>query len=455
MSEERRRAHATVGRALYGGMSQALVPGDEAAAPLQVDVPFAIEGERVAVTLADGESRRTGAVAELDQVLQPAPQRVAPGCMHFGTCGGCQYQHMNAALQLQTKAELQHRLLERAGVPAPAPRVHAAEPWHYRNRMRMRVDGGRLGYSRRASNAFLHILECPIVSPLLWRAAQSVEAWTAEGAGRWPAGTAEVEFFATADDGALQLALHVDADVATLDRDAPATFRALCAALVGRVPQLRGGGLLVHGQAAPGASRRVQQRQRVEVARWGEPGLTYTVNGREYAVSRGAFFQVNRFLTGTLVDLVVASRSGEMALDLFAGAGLFSLPLTERFRTVVAVEVGQPAAADLHWLLQARGPQHRAVPQTTLAFLRGWTPAMGTPGLVVVDPPRAGLGADTVRALVPLNAPEIVYVSCDPTTLARDARTLIDSRYAVEELHMIDLFPQTSHLETVAVFRLR
>ncbi len=432
----------TVGEALYGGSNLATFESSLTG----LHIPYAIEGERAEVTVDAEATRRSPPAVSLDAILQPSPDRVAPLCRHFGTCGGCQYQHMPATLQVHTKAAILQRLLQAAGVSAPAPRTHAAEPYAYRNRMRLRVEANRIGYSRRASNTFLPIAECPIVSPLLWNAAAALNA------AAFPPGTAEVELFATSDDTALQLTLHLEADVSTIDRDAPAIFRALCTSLAARIPQLVGGGLLVHAAPTPGSSRRVQQRGRVEVARWGQPSLAYTVNGPTYTVSRGAFFQVNRFLTGALVDLVLGNRSGTLALDLFAGAGLFSLPLTHRFQQVVAVEVGQPAATDLHKLLQQQGPQHRAVPQTTLAFLQTYRPPQ-SPDLVVMDPPRAGVGADALRALLKLSPATIVYISCDPTTFAPEARTLVHSRYAVEELHLVDLFPQTFHMETVTVFR--
>ncbi len=439
----------TVGQALYGGASTATVEHQDCEAtthPPALQVPYVIEGERAEVTVTLEGTRRSPSAVNLEAVLHPSPERISPRCQHFGSCGGCQYQHMPAPLQVHTKAALLQRILKAAGVPAPAPRVHAGEPYTYRNRMRLRVQGARIGYNRRASNTFLPIDECPIVSPLLWRTAAALNGAI------FPAGTSEVELFATSDDTALQLTLHLDADIATMDRDAPAAFRALCSSLATGIPQLLGAGLLVQAAATPGSSRRVQQRQRVEVARWGELNFHYTVNDRTYTVSRGAFFQVNRFLTGTLVDLVLGNRTGGLALDLFAGAGLFSLPLTERFHQVIAVEVGQPAATDLHRLLQSQGPQHRAVPQTTLRFLQSYRPQQA-PDLVIMDPPRAGVGADALRALLKFAPASIVYISCDPTTFAPEARTLVDSRYAVEELHLIDLFPQTFHMETVAVFR--
>lgn len=380
-----------------------------------------------------------------DTPFPTMPERAAR-CRHFGACGGCQLQHLSQMTQLAGKVQSVAERLALASVAIPPIQTHTAKEYEYRNRIRMRVQHGHVGYSRRASNDFLPIVECPISAPLLWRAAATLQ----EIAG-WPDRTTEIELFTDAAETSLQLLLHVDATVATLDRDSPQRLRTLCSQLQTHIPQLAGAGLLVQGELAVG-SRRVQERQRVEVARWGSPGLTYKVNGTEYAVSRGAFFQVNRFLTGRMVDLVLGDHTGDTAWDLFAGAGLFSLPLTQRFVRVTAVEVGQPAANDLLAALRARGPNRRAVAQPVAAFLAKQTNAAD---LIVMDPPRAGLGRDVVQHLLRLNAPVLVYVSCDATTFARDARALVDSRYAVTELHLLDLFPQTTHTETIAVFRQR
>lgn len=452
---------ARVGKARYGGLSEVepertrrswLGPG--------VEVPFAIEGELVRIALPEGPRARGMQTADLMEVLAPAEGRVMPRCRHFGVCGGCQYQHRSAPSQSTLKADLLRDMLLQAGVSLPEAGIvlHGGEPWGYRNRIRLRVEDGALGYSRRASHVFLPVTECPISAPLLWRAAEQMRELTASGEAAWPGGSSEVELSTTETENALQIALHLRATIDSVDRDAPSAFRQLCEALRKRVPELRGGGVLVQGPAEPtSGSRRVQERQRVEVARWGEPGLLYRVGGRSYSVSRNAFFQVNRFLTERMVGLVMGRRTGTLAMDLYAGAGLFALPLSERFARVIAVEVGEPAASDLAALLRTRGGQHRAERKSTLAFLRNWTRDVRSeiPGLVVMDPPRAGLGVDVVQELLKLRAREMVYVSCDPATFARDAKTLIESGYAVAELHALDLFPQTFHMETIAVFHRR
>lgn len=389
----------------------------------------------------------------LTVITDASPERIEPQCRHFGVCGGCQLQHLPQSSQLAAKTGMLVDLLGRAGVrDVPTPQVHAAEPWGYRNRARMRVEGDAIGYSRRASNEFLAIEECPIVSPLVWRAACTLRDTVRAGRARWPAGTRSFELFANGSESALQLSLHLDATVGTVDRDAPRALRELCDALAAGLPELCGAGLLVAANPDLKVSRRVQESGRVEIARWGKPSLTYHVDGIGYRITRGAFFQVNRFLTATMKQLVTEGRRGLLAYDLFAGAGLFSVPLARHFERVVAVEIGEPAATDLLEHLRQIGGQHRAVRSTVADFLQRRS-GSEQPDLVVLDPPRAGLGPRTARALAATRAQQIVYVSCDAGSFAADGRTLVEFGYRLETLHLLDLFPQTFHTETIAFFR--
>jgi 23S rRNA (uracil1939-C5)-methyltransferase len=176
--------------------------------------------------------------------------------------------------------------------------------------------------------------------------------------------------------------------------------------------------------------------------------LNYIAGVESYWVSRGGFFQVNRHMIDPLLDLVTHGKSGDLAWDLYAGVGLFSRALAGNFNEVVAVEA---AAEDL--MRSFRGEGRRAVAATTLDFLRQAVLQRERPDLVVMDPPRAGVGAEVCTLLTRVRPKEIVYVSCDPVTLGRDLRVMVDSGYKLDELHMMDMFPQTFHQETVAVMR--
>ena len=419
--------HARVERPLYGG---AFVT--DTGAKLELVLP----GERVQ-TDAAGLT-----------VLEPVPGRVEPGCIHFGSCGGCQYQHADYPLQVEWKRTILTGLLRGAGLgEVPEVEALAAEPWGYRNRVRLRVgtvDGVlRVGYSRRGSHAFLPVSMCPIAAPVLWRAAETLVRLAAENevCRRWLGAAVEVELFCTTDERRVQIQLFL-ADAAEVRG---LRFAAFCEAVHAALPELAGAGARLDQEAG----RRARKAWAGEA--WGAPGLACEVNGRSYWVSRGAFFQVNRFLLGAFVERVCEGESGALAWDLYAGVGLFSRVLAERFGRVVAVEGGEVAAADL--AVAARQFGFEARREAALDFLRAQEHQRERPGLVVLDPPRAGLGSEGAAVLGRIGAARVVYVSCDPETLARDLAVLAGAGYRLERVTMVDLFPQTFHLETVVRLR--
>ncbi|HEY1803698.1 MAG TPA: 23S rRNA (uracil(1939)-C(5))-methyltransferase RlmD, partial [Terracidiphilus sp.] len=168
----------------------------------------------------------------------------------------------------------------------------------------------------------------------------------------------------------------------------------------------------------------------------------------QYRVDQGSFFQVNRWLVDELVETVTNGLSGGLAWDLFAGVGLFARKLAEKFERVIAVEAAATAGLEEN----LRGTNASALKATTLEFLQR-KPKSERPDAIVVDPPRTGLGAETTALLAEIAAPELIYVSCDPATLARDLRALVGAGYAIEQVTLADLFPQTFHLETVVRLR--
>jgi 23S rRNA (uracil1939-C5)-methyltransferase len=189
----------------------------------------------------------------------------------------------------------------------------------------------------------------------------------------------------------------------------------------------------------------------------GESSIRYHAGGFDYRVESGAFFQVNRFLIDALIDRVVAHHTGSVAWDLFAGVGLFARQLTKSFGKVIAVESAPNSIAALD--ANVYGTAGTALRATTLDFLRRAvqpgksTAAFEKPDLVVVDPPRTGLGPEVTTLLGQVAPGTIVYVSCDPATLARDLKALIEAGYAVCSIALADLFPQTYHLESIVELR--
>ena len=367
--------------------------------------------------------------------------------MHFGVCGGCQYQHADETTQVGWKVDILGGLLADAGLEAMPPiESVSGAPWGYRNRIRLRLQGLdgvlRVGYSRRGTNDFLPIVMCPIAAPALWRAAEALLWMAAEQPrwGQWLRVISEVEFFCSGDEERMQMQVFV-ADTRRAEGVSAKGLAEFCEALRELLPELAGAGAV----AAPELNR--QARRGWTGNSWGAAGLTYGVAGRSYWVSRGAFFQVNRFLVERLVDLACEGAEGALAWDLYAGVGLFSRVLAERSGRVVAVEGGEAAAADLAVAGRKYGFEARR--QTALDFLRGQEHQRDRPDLVVLDPPRAGLGAEGATVLARSGAARVVYVSCDPVTLARDLAVLVAGGYRVEKVTLVDLFPQTYHLETV------
>ena len=399
-----------------------------------VFVPLVLAGEQARVRIV--EQKRGYATAEVEELVSTAPQRIVPACPHFGSCGGCQYQHAGYDVQLQIKQDVLRETLQRGGVAPPDQiEVLAGEPWAYRNRIRVALDAhGNPGYRGRRSHAVIPIRECPIAAPLLVRAAlAAVEAMRATVPSLRPS---EMALFCDSAETALLLTLFVA-------RPAKVRFEELAIQLRERIPVLRGAELVIEA-----GMHQLPQT----VAQWGETSLVYRAAGSDYRVDHGAFFQVNRWLVDALAEQVTAGYSGGLAWDLFAGVGLFARKLAESFGRVVAVE-SAPAAADA---LRANlaGTTGLAVRSSTLQFLLESKRRSDRPDLIVVDPPRTGLGADITALIADIAPPALEYVSCDPATLARDLRALLAAGYSIESITLADLFPQTFHLETVVRMRL-
>lgn len=420
---------------IYGGAFLARMEGKA------VFLPLALPGEQIRARIVD--DKRGYATAEAEEILDPAPQRVAPMCPHFGVCGGCQYQHAQYAAQLAYKQEILRETLERGGVYPPEDiAVLAAEPWAYRNRIRLAFDAdGNAGYRGRRSHAVIPIAACPIAAPLLLRAALAASEILRKSPAKLHAN--EISLFCDAQETELLVSV-------TLSRGAKGQIDDFAQALASEIPALKGVEFLAEsGQAhAPRSA-----------AQWGANSLIYRAAGFDYRVDQGAFFQVNRWLVDSLVERVTAHASGSLAWDLFSGVGLFARKLADRFTRVIAVESAPQSIAALEHNLQ--GTSATAIKAATLEFLRrergGNRPDLIVPDIIVVDPPRTGLGAETTALLGEISAPEIVYVSCDPATLARDLRALVDSshgaRYVIDQITLADLFPQTFHLETIVRLR--
>ena len=429
---------------VYGGDGLARLPADDRGPGKAVFVPFVLPGEAVEATLR--EEKPGFARAQLDGILAASARCVDPRCPYFQRCGGCHYQHTDYEHQLEIKAAILKENLRRiARLDLNAElRVHPSPPWDYRNRSRFKVQTApefALGYYKFNSHELLAVEACPISSPLINRALAAM--WQVGRAGSVPPGVQEIEFFANSDD--TQLLAEVYCSPETAAEPFTADLKAALAEV---------SGVVFFAARPPKAEGQGDARQL-----GGSGHLTYSTRLASYRVSAGAFFQVNRHLTDELVEIVVHWGGGRdahrtagrdagaagTALDLYAGVGLFSSVLNREFERVIAVESSPTSHADLLYNSPANV---KAVRATTEQYLENVAGKL-RPELVVVDPPRSGLGERVIKGLMKLAAPRITYVSCDPATLSRDLARLLQSGYRVEEAHLVDLFPQTYHLESV------
>jgi 23S rRNA (uracil1939-C5)-methyltransferase len=429
----------TIEKLIYGGDGLARLPEDSAGRRRAVFVPFTIGGETVEVDLTPQAG--SFARAHLKSVVEPSSERTHPECPYFGHCGGCQYQHIRYEHQLATKADILRENLQRIAKIELKEEIqlHPSPPWQYRNRTRLAVRPGAefvLGYRRPHSQSVLPVESCPISSPLIQQAIAALLHAGREH--QIPEAASEIEIFANDNDTALMLVLYVQKDRGLQDT----AWQRFTTAIQSTLPQVETAALLAERDLEKLASGAPTPAPQVL---FGSGSLTYKCGAHSYRVSAGSFFQSNRQMLDKLINLVTGGQSGVAALDLYAGAGLFTLPLAAYFRRVFAVEASPLSHSDLRYNLPANG---KAVRSTAEDYLDGDARKLRA-DLVVVDPPRTGLGSRAARSLARLEAPRIVYVSCDPATLARDLGPLFAAGYRVEQAHVVDLFPQTYHLETV------
>ncbi len=393
----------------YGGDAIGRTPDGQV-----VFVPYGITGERVSVQMRD--VRRGMPRAEIKQVLRPVPERVSPRCPHFRDCGGCHYQHILSEAQPGLKQKILSDQLKRlAGVSDPPVQPTVASPiaWNYRNTAQFHLSpSGKLGFQRAQSHSVVEIQECHLLEqPLLDLWSQlSLDA---------ESGIQRVELRLGMNDELLVMLESDSAEAPEAELDLPLS--------------------LVH--ISPAGT----------IVMAGEDGLWMSVLDNPFWVSAGSFFQVNTAQAERMVQQVLAWLPGDMhatLFDLYCGVGLFSLFLAPRYEHVVGVELSESACND--YALNLDRFEHVDLYQAAVEHV---LPTLkGTPSAVVVDPPRSGLAPQALAALMNLKPTRLVYVSCDPATLSRDARTILAAGYQLEQVIPFDLFPQTFHIESMSLF---
>ena len=391
---------------VYGGDGLARLDGRTAL------VPFSLPGEQLTAEV----TRERASVTHARPILwkTEAEERVPPNCPLFTDCGGCHYQHMTYERQLEAKTEILIETLARIGRiewTEPIDTIYG-DPWLYRNRTQLRVTNtgprAEVGFVASGSHRVVPAEYCPINSPKLNAVHDTLREMAK--ARQFPDFLREVEIFTNEKE--------VQLNVTTTDRPLARKFFEWCAREID--------GFLL-----------------------GEY-IEYPSGGDLYRVGSRSFFQVNRFLTDELAKAATDSASGTTALDLYCGVGLLTLPLARKCDRVIGVDSSAAAMRSLQFNAQRAGVEVKSIHLNVDQYLESFSEDVDW---IVADPPRAGLGKVVTQELLRIGAPTISLVSCDPATLARDLKILLAGGYRIDSLRLIDLFPQTYHVETLVTLR--
>jgi 23S rRNA (uracil1939-C5)-methyltransferase len=399
----------------YGGEAMGrLVDPLTGASGRAVFIPFGLPGERVSVRLTD--EKKNFARGEIIEILEASPDRIEAKCKHFGECGGCHYQNLAYEKQLTAKTEVLIDQLKRIGKienPPVKPMVASPKPWNYRNHVQFSLDReGKLGFQKSNSNRVIPITECHMPEA-------SINEF-------WP----QLEFEPETNIERVSLRAGVDDDLLmVLESESP------------EPPELEieAGISIAH----------VYEENTVVIA--GNDHIVIRVLDRDFKVSAASFFQVNTAMAEKMVEHLLANLPVSKAatlLDVYCGVGLFSAFFAPKCGRVIGIESSESSCEDFAVNLDEfdNVELYEGFAEEILQHLEI------QPDIILVDPPRAGLDKQVVDGIFNLNPQKIAYVSCDPSTLARDAARLINAGYTLKEVTPFDLFPQTYHIESISIF---
>jgi tRNA/tmRNA/rRNA uracil-C5-methylase (TrmA/RlmC/RlmD family) len=366
---------------------------------LTIFVSLAAIGDvaRVRLDLVKGKI----AFAEIVEIVKPSSERTDPPCVYFGTCGGCDFQQMNYPAQLEAKVGIIRDCLTRIGKIEYKKEIEiigSPKPYNYRARAQWHADTRRrkLGYFKRNSHEIIDVETCPILTPELQNTLTGLReniAWESFWSG-----------------------------IAQIDA------------------------------ANSGEQISVYSSEIVEPTR----EISFPARGEKYFYNAQSFFQGNPFLIEQLIETAIKGAGGETALDLYCGAGLFTLPLARNFRNVIGIEGNGKATEFARKNLENAGLENgRIHTENVDEWLAENADSFHGIDFVLLDPPRAGTLNTTIKNLLQILPKQISYVSCEPSLLARDLRVLCESKYEIESITALDLFPQTHHVETVVRLNLK
>jgi 23S rRNA (uracil1939-C5)-methyltransferase len=335
------------------------------------------------------------AFASIAEIVSPSPKRVEPPCPYFGRCGGCDFQHLSYEAQLAAKVEIVRDCLRRIAQIDFAGEISitgSPNAWHYRSRAQWQHDPQRmrLGYFERGSHRVCDVAACPVLVPELQATLESLREQMKKGS--LPEGVLEFEAVAGDDGSSL---------------------------------------------APP-----VEKHPTREVSR--------SIGAHHYRFSAEGFFQINHELLEPLIAAATLDAQGDTAVDLYCGAGLFTLPLAQNFTRIYGVEAHTTAINFARLNLEDAGLDNVTLEACTVSeWLADNSERLAPVDFVLLDPPRAGAEDDAISGILALHPQRIAYVSCDPATLARDLKGLVAGGYRLDSVAAFDMFPQTHHVETV------
>lgn len=399
----------TIEKAVYGGDGMGRLADGRA-----IFVPFGLPGEVVRVEII--EEKRGHARGIIREWVSCSPERIEARCRHYGVCGGCHYQHLPYEKQLELKRGVVQEQLERiAGVKDARVNVTVTSPktWNYRNTIQFHLsETGKPGFLEAGSHRVVEISECHLPETVIDEVWKKLEFDSGAGYDR-------IEVSQGADEEALITLYSSSLEMPEMEMDLPVSA--------------------------------VQINPAGKVVLAGDDCLWMEVLGRTFKVSAGSFFQVNLGVAEKMVEHVLSlipADQQQSLLDLYCGVGLFSAFAAPKVGQVTGIELLEPACDDFADNLQEFdnvslyiGAAEDVLPSLNQKF-----------DIVIADPPRAGLQREALDALVKMDPERIIYVSCDPSTLARDAKRLIEKGYTLAQATPFDMFPQTYHVETVAFF---
>jgi 23S rRNA (uracil1939-C5)-methyltransferase len=403
------QVEVTLQNAAYGGDMIGRLPDGRA-----VFVPFGVPGETVRLTIT--QDKKNFARGEIVEVPEPSPYRIPAPCAHFSECGGCHYQHISYDQQLQLKKTILQEQLERIGrleAPPVAEVIPSTNQLSYRNHIKFHISPeGKPGFIRANKRGVMPIVECRLPETLL--------------AEIWP--LLEIEPGSGISSLGLRLGIEDDILVVLESQhpfDAQFDIESIPLSVVHISPE--------NSIVLAGSDYSIMQ-----------------VKERQFRVSGQSFFQVNSPLAEKLVEKIVSylPEISNLALELYSGVGLFSAFIAQRAEKLITVEASESACDDFVHNLDDfnnvdlyQGPVEDILPNLDI-----------TPEIVLLDPPRTGLHKEVIRTLSAMQPKLLFYISCDPATLARDSRLLIEGGFAPQQFIPFDFFPQTYHIETLSIW---